>query len=110
MFVKRDSSGAICAVSLAATTEVMEEIADDSAELLVFLQQLRPEMEQSLVQTDLQMARVLEDVVNLLIDKSVIRFTDLPEAAQSKLLIRKEMRGKFQSITLLDDDEEDFKL
>jgi hypothetical protein len=43
-------------------------------------------------ESDLAMARVVEDLVNLLITKGVLRFTDLPEAAQKKLLARSEAR------------------
>lgn len=109
MFVKRDSDGAICAISKVETADCQEVVEPDSTELLTFLRQLQPEVEQSLAESDLQMARVLEDVVNVLIDKSVIRFTDLPQAAQEKLMQRKEMRGQFQAISLLD-DEDDIKL
>ena len=43
-------------------------------------------------ESDLAMARVVEDLVDLLIAKGVLRFTDLPEAAQKKLLARSEAR------------------
>lgn len=105
MYVKRDQAGRISAVSKQAL-EGFEAIAADSPELVAFLMQLRPEVEQSLAESDLQMARVLEDVVGLLIDKSIIRFTDLPDAAQDKLLQRREMRGSFQAVSLLGDDDE----
>ncbi|MDO3386914.1 hypothetical protein QWI17_13795 [Gilvimarinus sp. SDUM040013] len=106
MFVRRDFSGAICAISKTESVDCFEAVGSDSAELLAFLREFQPEVEQSLAESDLQMARVMEDVVNVLIDKSVICFTDLPEAAQSKLMHRKEMRGHFQAISLLDDDDD----
>lgn len=43
-------------------------------------------------ESDLAMARVVEDLIDLLISKGVLRFTDLPEAAQKKLLARNEAR------------------
>ena len=45
-----------------------------------------------MLDSDLAMSRVLEDLVDLLIHKGVIRFTDLPEAAQKKLMARNEAR------------------
>lgn len=43
-------------------------------------------------ESDLAMARVVEDLIDLLISKGVLRFTDLPDAAQKKLLARNEAR------------------
>jgi hypothetical protein len=42
--------------------------------------------------SDLQMVRVIEDVINLLIAKHVIVLTDLPEAVQNKLLQQRSRR------------------
>lgn len=106
MYIKRSSDGAISAVSQSATEEVREFIADDSDELQVYIQSLRPAQVATLEQTDLAMARVLEDVVNLLVDQGTIRFTDLPEAAQTKLLSRRELRGQRQGMNLLDDGDD----
>jgi hypothetical protein len=39
---------------------------------------------------------VLEDVIDVLITRGVIQFTDLPEAAQSKLLERRETRANLK--------------
>ena len=109
MFVKRDAQGDICALSKEKSEGFGEEVAPESAEFVAFLQQVRPDVEQSLTElaeSDLQMARVMEDVVNLLIDKSIIRFTDLPPAAQKKLMYRKEIRGQAGAISLLGDDDD----
>ena len=46
----------------------------------------------SMLDSDLAMSRVVEDLIDLLIQKGLIRFTDLPEAAQKKLLARTEAR------------------
>ena len=47
----------------------------------------------SMLDSDLAMSRVVEDLVDLLIQKGVIRFTDLPVAAQKKLMARNEARA-----------------
>ncbi|WP_339899836.1 hypothetical protein [uncultured Gilvimarinus sp.] len=105
MFVKRDDSGAICAVSHQAIAGVSEPIADDADELANFLYASKPEAQRKLEQSDLQMARVMEDVVNLLIDKSIIRFTDLPLAAQQKLLSRRQVRDRVNDDFVWSDDD-----
>ena len=106
MYIKRDKDGAISAVSQDATEEIKEFIAHDSHELQTYIQALKPTQAASLEQTDMAMARVLEDVINLLVDQGTIRFTDLPEAAQTKLLSRRELRGQRQGMNLLDDGDD----
>lgn len=64
--------------------------------------------EKSLSQSDADMARVLEDLIDVLIHRGVIQFTDLPEAAQAKLLHRRQTRAQIsQSLQLLPDSEPD---
>ena len=47
----------------------------------------------SLSQTDIGLARVLEDLIDVLITRGLIQFTDLPQAAQAKLLERRQTRA-----------------
>lgn len=105
MYVKRNQHGEIISISKLASEEFSEQIVDDSQELLQFFQSEKSAEQLALEQTDQTMARVLEDVVNLLVEQGVIRFTDLPEAAQNKLLTRRELRGKRQGMNLLDDGD-----
>ncbi|MDO8344439.1 MAG: hypothetical protein Q7T48_14660 [Cellvibrio sp.] len=105
MYVKRDPAGEIIAISKLADTSFSELVADDDVELLAFIQNAKSIGQRALEQTDQTMARVMEDVVNLLVEQGVIRFTDLPDAAQHKLLNRRELRGKRQGIDLLDDGD-----
>ncbi|MBR7887852.1 hypothetical protein J9B83_02775 [Marinomonas sp. A79] len=46
-----------------------------------------------LTDSDSEMMRILEDLVDLLTKKRLIQFTELPPAAQKKLLSRKWVRG-----------------
>lgn len=106
MFVKRNAANEICAVSVEEEGAVNELLEDDSQELASFLDQHKPQVRQSLEHSDLQMTRVIDDLVNLLINKNIIQFTELPEAAQKKLMSRREMRGQFQAVSLLDDEDD----
>ena len=47
----------------------------------------------ALSQTDIGLARVLEDLIDALINRGLLQFTDLPEAAQAKLLERRQTRA-----------------
>ena len=46
-----------------------------------------------LERSDHEIGRILEDVIDLLVRKNVILFTELPEEAQQKLLTRKLARS-----------------
>lgn len=52
------------------------------------------EIHQALSATDLEMVRVLEDLIAVLIDTGVIKLTDLPKPAQDKLDRRLRLRAR----------------
>ena len=63
------------------------------------------DVEELLSQSDTAIARVLEDLVDVLITRGVIQFTDLPIAAQDKLLSRRQTRARLKnSLDLLPGD------
>ena len=64
----------------------------------------------ALSQSDAAIARVLEDLIDVLINRGVIQFTDLPEAAQNKLMTRRQTRAKLSNSLLLlpEDGDEGF--
>jgi len=66
-----------------------------------------PDVPNSLDQTDIALARVLEDLIDVLITRGHIQFTDLPEAAQAKLLERRQTRASLgHRLDLLSDDND----
>ncbi|QDQ29274.1 hypothetical protein FNU76_10600 [Chitinimonas arctica] len=55
---------------------------------------------------DADFVRVIEDVIDALIHNNVIKLTDLPPAAQKKLLLRKGIRNKLGgALDLLGNDD-----
>jgi hypothetical protein len=104
MYVKRDKEGRIEAVARQATPDIGETIDDTDPELTAFLRGGDPEGLAALRASDLEVVRVLEDLIEVLIEKGVIQFTELPEAAQNKLLQRKRLR-RSSDLTLFEDDE-----
>ncbi|MBI1907622.1 MAG: hypothetical protein HYS20_15500 [Rhodocyclales bacterium] len=56
-------------------------------------------------ETDIALIRVIEDLIDTLINRGLIRFTDLPVAAQIKLTERRSWRSSMRDTQLLDDDE-----
>jgi len=56
--------------------------------------------------TDSDMLRVVEDLIDILLDKQVFTFTELPEVVQNKLITRKKLRKDINSLeNLIIDDE-----
>ncbi|GGX90309.1 hypothetical protein GCM10007160_17200 [Litchfieldella qijiaojingensis] len=108
MYIKRDEQGRIELVSKTMTPDCRESLAADSPELLAFLGRDQDRQLQELRNSDLEFVRVLEDVIELLMDKGIISFTDLPDAAREKLMVRQSLRRRVNSVDLLgESDEED---
>lgn len=95
-FVARDSEGRITALHVDATGDAREELAADDPDLLAFVgDHVRlTEVRSALEASDLELIRVIEDLIAVLIDNGVIKLTDLPPAAQSKLTQRGELRAQ----------------
>jgi hypothetical protein len=49
--------------------------------------------------SDLEMIRVYEDLIDILISKRIVVLTDFPTAAQEKLVRRKRLRSSLSSLT-----------
>lgn len=111
MFVKRDNQGQITAISKQAEDGFTEAIDEHSDELTEFSRLLHAPVpakaREQLQHSDTDLVRVLEDVIDLLTVKGVIQFTDLPEAAQNKLLNRKKIRLDARNLNLLEDNDTD---
>ena len=52
------------------------------------------------------MARITEDLIDLLISRNIINFTDFPVMAQAKLINRRALRSNMSALTNLVGDEE----
>lgn len=60
-----------------------------------------------LARTDADLARITEDLIDILIARGVIQFTDFPARAQTKLLQRRHTRSMLsRRLQLLDDDDD----
>ena len=95
VYVRRDEEQNIIEVSNELSDECNEEIDINSPELEAFLRQESVEAQQAIAeldQSDKVMGRVVEDLIELLITKNIITFTELPEATQRKILQRKRLR------------------
>lgn len=98
-YVKRDAQGRIVAVDL-DPGEGLAAVPSGATELLEFMRSMGLD-QNSLEQSDMRLVRVLEDLIDLLISRDVIRFTDLPQPAQEKLLERRSLRQSMGALNLL---------
>ena len=96
-FVKWDEQGRVIGVSREAGPDFTEELAVDDPAVALFLNGLDSN-ETTLAASDLDLIRVLEDVVELLIAKGVILFTELPADAQQKILRRQRLRARVSDL------------
>ena len=93
LYVKLDASGNIVACNTKKTEECNQEINIDYLNQIQSLMLSKKDLTLSRsMQSDLSMVRVLEDVIDTLVKKSIINITDLPPEVQDKLTTRKKMR------------------
>ncbi|MBE0440125.1 MAG: hypothetical protein IBX57_10295 [Gammaproteobacteria bacterium] len=107
-YVERNSQGHIIAAHETQQSNAPEFLAIDSPELTQFLvnSASKKDVQAALSTSDVELIRVLEDLINTLIDKKVILFTDLPMVAREKLSNREKIRGHLSSLAdLMGDDE-----
>ena len=97
-YIKRDKNGKIIALLDEPDGENSEQLSASSDELLEFLSDSGAESARTFLKSsDTDLIRVLEDLINLLIEERIIVFTDLPESAQQKLLTRRQAREQLSS-------------
>ena len=94
IYVKRDGQGRIVALCNECDDEDMDAVSSNDPAVIEFLTRSDPGTETFafLKQSDLDLVRVVEDLTELLVNKNLIMFTELPLAAQQKLLGRKRVR------------------
>ncbi len=107
-YVSRNSQGIIVEAHDSPMNRDMSWLEHDNPELGAFLAQTKvvQQARLNLATTDLDMARVIEDLVDVLISKNIFIFTELPVPVQEKLSSRKQLRADMCSLTnLIGDDE-----
>ena len=106
-YVQRDASGHLQRVEVAPFEGMSETLTAEAHEIQAWF--ANQDVESSLLQlkqSDLDMIRVLDDLINVLISKGVLRITDLPEAAQAKLVGRSKARDSLGGLhRLINEDE-----
>lgn len=103
VYVKRDAAGAVVAVSKEPIAGFETPEVQGSKEFDAFLTSVAGSEFQN---SDLDFIRVLDDVIDLLISKNIILFTELPAAVQEKYAKRAAMRERRrEALNLLEDGD-----
>lgn len=100
-YVSRDGQGRVVGLFEQATESAAENLPASHPDVLDFLFRDTGGERNSarFLASDLAFIRVVEDLVAVLVEKRVIAFTDLPPAAQDKLLDRRSMRSYLSGVS-----------
>ncbi|BDX03251.1 hypothetical protein MACH16_19990 [Marinomonas pontica] len=97
LYAKVDADGVIVDVATSQSNEYKLLVAPNDPTVASILEKkftsASTSTQEILSSSDGEMMRILEDLVDLLTEKRLIQFTELPLAAQKKLLGRKWVRG-----------------
>ena len=97
-YIERNSGDEIIAIHRETNSSSTEQLPSNHPDVVSFLAMggdaNTPILE--LTESDKDIARVTEDLIQLLIAKNLINFTELPEPVQHKLLTREKLRISLQ--------------
>lgn len=107
-YVQRGADGKVIGVSADPQASDEPPLPADHPDVLDFLLSHGGQTAavQALAATDLDLARVVEDLIAMLTEQGVIMFTDLPQGAQRKLLLRERLRAKLAGINPMVDGDD----
>lgn len=100
VYVQRDEAGRLLRVEVAPFEGMSGTLAVESEELERWFQ-AQEEVRQrlnDLQHSDRDLIRVLEDLVGLLVERDLIKYTDLPDAARRKLDARAVARAEMEAL------------
>ncbi|MDD2669846.1 hypothetical protein [Zoogloea sp.] len=99
-YVQRDFAGQVVALFSTAGPGHQEELPTGHPDLASLTGS------GEFTRLDAELIRVIEDVVDVLIDRGLLRLTDLPAEAQRKLMTRKGARARLRhGLDLLGPDD-----
>lgn len=104
-YIFKNAQGEVAGSSSENPGEGWEFIESNAKEYLEYLEYSLAESA-PFRESDIQLARVLEDLISILIDRGMLRFTDFPPAAQKRLNYRQSMRKKNRLSGIVDDNSD----
>lgn len=102
-YVMRDHQGRIFSVHQDSSVPGSELVPPDNPELIAFLYAGEAAAKAELAALDLSFIRVIEDVIDILVQRNLILFTELPPVVQEKLNKRRLVRNSNTTLDFSDD-------
>jgi len=98
-YVTRDESGLVSGIFLRAQSVQSEFLPNDHPDIIRFFggalpQNMKNSVLMDLTQSDIEFVRVIEDLIDILIKKNYLTFTDLPSKVREKIISRNDARGR----------------
>lgn len=108
LYVERNQEGEIISVRRDAGEPGMEQKQAVDNEILGFLSKngSQDSILHLLSTMDVSIIRILEDLIDLLVDKNIIMFSELPEEAREKLRSRKQLRRQIGKMSVIIEDSD----
>lgn len=91
-YCERNETGVVIALYAQQNDKAQEFLTGNHPELLAFLNDGNGVHHARMQASDLEMARVVEDLIFVLIEKSVIKLDSLPAATRQKITQRAQIR------------------
>jgi len=107
-YVSRNENGQILEVHNSPTEAGEQWLEANNPEILEFLKTINTsdQAKQALTTTDNEMVRVVEDLIDLLMERQIFIFTELPEPVQAKLNARRQLRKDMNTLEdLINEDD-----
>ncbi len=93
IYIKRDERNNITEINLEPTENFIKGSFFDE-DVKTFINENNEMVKDTILELDLGMVRVIEDLINTLIEKQILLFTDLPDAVQNKLNFKRMLRDQ----------------
>lgn len=100
LYIERGDDGRIVALHKSPCAMGLEQKPLMDEEVLAFMNETGAWGE-ALASSDAATVRVIEDLIDLLVRKNVINFTELPEQAQQRIKARQSLRERISTNDLL---------
>ena len=106
LYVERNAEGKIVALHKQAGKTGLEQKISIDEEVIAFLEgEAKAEaLIHALTVTDHDLIRIIEDLIDLLVKKNIIMYTELPAEAQKKLQLRRQLRQTIAVADIIVDD------
>jgi hypothetical protein len=97
-YVARNAEGGIVAIFDRPQAAAPEQLKEQDPEMIAFVTggAFTDTLRQNLLELDADLLRILEDLINVLVDNNVILLTDFPDAVQRKLMNRQKVQDKLR--------------